>query len=801
MVKLYRKALLALVTLVTMCTAAKAANNAWPANYQGVMLQGFYWDSFQDTKWTNLTAQADELSKYFKLIWIPNSAKSSGNGMGYMPTYWFTNYNSAFGTQTELRDMIATYKAKGTGFIADVVINHRVGLTNWCDFPTEQWNGKTWKIGMEGICRNDECANNGYNPTGAYDTGENYDAARDLDHTNANVQENCKNYCKFLIDDLGYVGFRYDLVKGYAGKYNKMYNEYAGASFSVGENWDGNYDTVAAWIESTGKQSAAFDFPFKYAVNEAFHSNDMTKLVWMANGTTPQPAGLIHSGYSQYAVTFIDNHDTSRDGSKFNGNVAAANAFMLCSPGTPCVYLPHWKSDKQAISRLIEIRNAVGLHNNSAVKVLKSSRDCYMAEVTGTNGTLVVKIGSAQDSPAGYSAADIKTSGTNYCVWTKAGVTPTPDPDPTPGDGMTVYYDNTVTKWATPYIHYWGAAESTWPGVAMTVVEGNVWKYDLPEGTTGILFNAGNGDATKTPDFVAVNGHIYNRNGDQGVYNGGGGQPDPEPTPTDPYDVYFDNAVTGWTTPHIHYWGAAESTWPGVAMSIHKNTLWKYTVPAGTTGILFNAGDGDATKTSDFAAVAGHVYTAAGDQGHINNYGGGDDPEPVGNLPEALYVIGNLEGSYWDTTSPLPMTRQGNTMVADVTFEAGPDQTMCWFNLCTTTGADWDAVNSGDRYGAEAESTPLTKDTAAKLVKFTVNVNASACTSWTCAPGKYHVVADFANNTITLSDAAGVDDLTADDDATPAVYYNMQGVRVNNPRPGTLYIKVTGTTATKVMVR
>lgn len=45
----------------------------WPANYGGVMLQGFYWDSYSDTQWTNLTSQADELSKYFNLIWVPQS--------------------------------------------------------------------------------------------------------------------------------------------------------------------------------------------------------------------------------------------------------------------------------------------------------------------------------------------------------------------------------------------------------------------------------------------------------------------------------------------------------------------------------------------------------------------------------------------------------------------------------------------------------------------------------------------------------------------------------------------------------
>ena len=33
----------------------------WPANYDGVMLQGFYWNSYEETQWTKLTAQADEL--------------------------------------------------------------------------------------------------------------------------------------------------------------------------------------------------------------------------------------------------------------------------------------------------------------------------------------------------------------------------------------------------------------------------------------------------------------------------------------------------------------------------------------------------------------------------------------------------------------------------------------------------------------------------------------------------------------------------------------------------------------------
>lgn len=44
------------------------ATQGWPAQYRGVMLQGFYWMSYDSTKWTNITAQADTLGKYFDAV-------------------------------------------------------------------------------------------------------------------------------------------------------------------------------------------------------------------------------------------------------------------------------------------------------------------------------------------------------------------------------------------------------------------------------------------------------------------------------------------------------------------------------------------------------------------------------------------------------------------------------------------------------------------------------------------------------------------------------------------------------------
>ena len=87
----------------------------WPANYGGVMLQGFYWDSYSDSQWTKLTNQADELAATFDLIWIPQSGNCGGQSMGYDDLYWFpggNNYASSFGTEHELRTIISTFKDK-----------------------------------------------------------------------------------------------------------------------------------------------------------------------------------------------------------------------------------------------------------------------------------------------------------------------------------------------------------------------------------------------------------------------------------------------------------------------------------------------------------------------------------------------------------------------------------------------------------------------------------------------------------------------------------------------------------------
>ena len=379
----------------------------WPSSYGGVMLQGFYWDSFTDSKWTNLESQADELSEFFNLVWIPQSAYCTGyTSMGYDPLYWFSNYNSSFGTKAELLSMINTFNSKGIGTIADVVINHRKSSSDWVTFPNEMYKGVTYRLQSTDICKNDDggatldwATQNGKSLSDNYDTGEDWSGLRDLDHYSENVQTCVKAYLNMLLNDLGYAGFRYDMTRGYAASFTGMYNAYAVPTYSVGEYWDGNQSAVKSWIDGTKVngvvQSAAFDFPFRYAVRDAANGSSWTNLMGSGKGLNQE------ANYRRYSVTFIENHDTQyRDASNpqdpISNNVEAANAYMLSMPGTPCVFLKHWQAYQESIKQMIYARQLAGVTNTSATytQASSSSSNYLVQRTSGSRGNLLAAMGS-----------------------------------------------------------------------------------------------------------------------------------------------------------------------------------------------------------------------------------------------------------------------------------------------------------------------------------------------------------------------------------------------------------------------
>jgi len=420
--KHFTKILIA-VALITLCSQSAGAQG-WPENYGGVMLQGFYWDSFSQSKWTKLESQADDLAATFSLIWIPQSGKclESNKVMGYTPYYYF-NQNSSFGTEQELRSMIQTFKAKGLGTVADVVINHH-NTMGWWTFPAEEYKGVTYQFQTTDIVNNDDydpstnryltreqAQKDGVTLSSNIDEGEGWGGMRDLDHKSENVQKIVKAYVKYLKDDLGYTGFRYDMVKGFGGSHVADYNDAAGIEYSVGECWDGN-GVIKNWINATGKKSAAFDFQFRYNVRDAINNKDWRRL----NSTN----NLMHDPtYNRYAVTFVENHDTEkRAGSEqdpIRRDTLAANAYLIAMPGTPCVFYTHWLAYKNEIKAMVDARKTAGITNTSSFLNLKSEAGCYANAVkVGGESKMVVAVGNNVASFTPSSAYTLVLSGYHY---------------------------------------------------------------------------------------------------------------------------------------------------------------------------------------------------------------------------------------------------------------------------------------------------------------------------------------------------------------------------------------------------
>ena len=399
------------------------AKVAVPSEYEGVMLQAFYWDSYKNTnkygrtKWIDLMEDSVAIRDNFDLVWFPPSAK--GGGVGYSHQQ-LSNQNGDWGQRSSLEKLMAALHNGDTKVLADIVINHRANKSNWCDFYEDTFGEGygSYQLTQKHICKGDECFTTSSSTCygaadedrGNPDTGTNFDGARDLDHTNPFVQEWAKAYTRWMLDVMKYDGFRYDMTLGFHGQYLSMYNLNSEPFFSVSECWE-SLDIIQSHLEDASFNTLAFDFPMKFKLNE-WKGTSYSKLV---------KPGLRSLGLSRFAVTFIDNHDTfNRDSygnNEFLGTntdlnakwktIIEANAYLLMMPGVPCVFYPHWVTFRDEINALIAIRKLVGIHSESEVLDETAAANSYSATIVGHNGTAILRMGSARSKevPEGFKAA------------------------------------------------------------------------------------------------------------------------------------------------------------------------------------------------------------------------------------------------------------------------------------------------------------------------------------------------------------------------------------------------------------
>ena len=431
-------------------SAAKAdgisSNAGVPAECEDVMLQAFYGDSYKAktstdskfgrTKWIDLLKDTAAINANFDVVWFPPSAGPTGCGVGYSAKQ-YSNQESDWGTKTTLSNLINALHKGNTKVLADVVLNHRGNLSNWCNFWTDNFGSYgTFTLTQKEICRNDEgftnskssCYGADYTDRGANDTGDNFDGARDLDHQSEVVQNWSKAYTQWLLNTMKYDGFRYDMTLGFHGRYLKMYNEAAQPYMSVSELWQ-SINRQKQHLEECEYNTMVFDFQAKYSM-KGIVIGSYGKL-----NASKAFEGLRKHGLERYSVTFIDNHDTFDRGTAYGDNqftpttdlttatnkdyVLQASAYMLMMPGVPCVFYPHWASYKEEINELIAVRKRVGIHSESDVLEETSGQYQYSATVQGHRGKVIVRVGKyrSKTQPEGYELAVEGGDRGNYTVY------------------------------------------------------------------------------------------------------------------------------------------------------------------------------------------------------------------------------------------------------------------------------------------------------------------------------------------------------------------------------------------------
>lgn len=224
----------------------------------------------------------------------------------------------------------------------------------------------------------------------------------DLNTFDAVVQTRLKDWGKWLMNTVGFDGFRLDFVRGFQEAFvadwvNALPLRNGKRPFIVGEYWGSDF-RIKDWVNNVAALGAdvdAFDFPLKVTLTDMCNgSGSSFNMSWLNHaGMVRNSTGNALSGTS--VVTFLDNHDTGKEHDKWvTKDYHLGYAYILTHEGRPCLFYPHFfgvtQHDahnnsitvtapawlKEAVTKLISIRK---LYLGGVVTVLSETGNPYPA--------------------------------------------------------------------------------------------------------------------------------------------------------------------------------------------------------------------------------------------------------------------------------------------------------------------------------------------------------------------------------------------------------------------------------------
>lgn len=181
-----------------------------------ILIQGFGWTSCDQQDWYDqVKLKVPDLKEAgFTHIWLPPPSQSVSR-QGYLPAQLY-NLNSCYGSKEQLQSLTWALNNTGIKPIADIVINHRCADVQnaegiWNSYRDDvHHHGRRIDWGSWAVCRDDWH----FGGTGALKTGASYQPAPDLDHTNDELRAALKDWLLWLRHEIGFMGWRFDFVKG-----------------------------------------------------------------------------------------------------------------------------------------------------------------------------------------------------------------------------------------------------------------------------------------------------------------------------------------------------------------------------------------------------------------------------------------------------------------------------------------------------------------------------------------------------------------------------------------------------------